>query len=140
MIRKFDISDANFCADIFSQTLDVWTESEIKKSAESNGFLGFVDEEDGKIVAVGLFSFIFEEAEILNIATDKDYKRQKRAENILFTAFNQLKENGVKKVFLEVRESNAPAISLYNKLGFERFFERKNYYGNETALILKKEF
>ena len=140
MIRKFNISDANFCADIFSQTLDVWTESEIIKSAESPAFLGFVDEEDGKIVAVGLFSFIFDEAEILNIATDKDYKRQKRAENILFTAFNQLKENGVKKVFLEVRESNAPAISLYNKLGFERFFERKNYYGNETALILKKEF
>ena len=128
MIRKFNISDAKFCADIFSQTLDVWTENEIKKSAESPSFLGFVDEEDGKIVAVGLFSFIFEEAEILNIATDKDYKRQKRAENVLLTAFNELKNNGVQKVFLEVRKSNSPAISLYNKLGFERFFERKNYH------------
>ncbi|MBQ5323960.1 MAG: hypothetical protein J6J58_00770, partial [Oscillospiraceae bacterium] len=40
---------------------------------------------------------------------------------------------------LEVRESNNPAIKLYEKLGFEFLGARKNFYSNpkENALIYK---
>ena len=43
---------------------------------------------------------------------------------------------------LEVRASNAPAISLYQKMGFVQVGRRPNYYHNpkEDALILRKEW
>ena len=43
---------------------------------------------------------------------------------------------------LEVRDSNAPARALYEKLGFLEVGRRKNYYRNpgEDALILRKEW
>ena len=43
---------------------------------------------------------------------------------------------------LEVRASNVPAISLYEKLGFAEVGRRKNYYRNprEDALIMRKEW
>ena len=43
---------------------------------------------------------------------------------------------------LEVRESNAPAISLYSRFGFVRVGERKNYYSKpvENALLMTKYF
>ena len=43
---------------------------------------------------------------------------------------------------LEVRQSNAPAIALYEQLGFEQVGLRPNYYRNpkENALILRKEW
>ena len=43
---------------------------------------------------------------------------------------------------LEVRASNVPAISLYEKLGFYEVGRRKNYYRNprEDALIMRKEW
>lgn len=42
---------------------------------------------------------------------------------------------------LEVRDSNAPAIALYDSLGFEQIGLRKNYYQHpkEDARILRKE-
>ena len=52
-----------------------------------------------------------------------------------------LKEKGVCGLMLEVRQSNAPAIALYEQLGFVQVGLRKNYYRNpkENALILRKE-
>lgn len=43
-------------------------------------------------------------------------------------------------VFLEVRESNVAAISLYRKLGFQQTGRRKSYYSNpiEDALLFSK--
>ena len=47
---------------------------------------------------------------------------------------------GVKEIFLEVRASNTPAISLYLKCGFEKISVRKKYYGDpaEDAVIMRK--
>ena len=44
-------------------------------------------------------------------------------------------------LLLEVRVSNAPAIRLYEKLGFVQVGRRPRYYTNprEDALILRKE-
>ena len=49
---------------------------------------------------------------------------------------------GVSFITLEVRESNAIAISLYKSCGFYEVGRIKQYYKhpNEDALILKKEF
>lgn len=43
-------------------------------------------------------------------------------------------------VTLEVRESNLPAISLYEKLGYERVGLRKNFYSSpvENAVLMTK--
>ncbi len=50
-------------------------------------------------------------------------------------------ESGIKKIFLEVRESNIPAISLYNGFGFKQVGMRKDYYEKpvENALLMLKE-
>ena len=54
----------------------------------------------------------------------------------------ELKNRGSHALMLEVRASNAPAIALYEKLGFRQVGCRKNYYRNpkEDALILRKEW
>ena len=47
----------------------------------------------------------------------------------------------MEKIFLEVRESNAPAIFLYEKKGFTQCGIRKGFYRNpvEAALLMVKE-
>ena len=45
-------------------------------------------------------------------------------------------------LFLEVRESNAPARGLYTKMGFEEIGKRKYFYSNpvEDAICMRKEY
>ena len=50
------------------------------------------------------------------------------------------KEKGVEKVFLEVRKSNIPAFSCYQKCGFVPIGIRKGYYGNgEDAIVMERK-
>jgi ribosomal-protein-alanine N-acetyltransferase len=56
--------------------------------------------------------------------------------------FQFAKQNGLSFISLEVRESNSPAISLYEKFGFLVEGKRKNFYSvpTEDALIMTKRF
>ena len=78
------------------------------------------------------------EAEILRICIKKD-ERSLGAGSFLFEKMmKEIYDRYVEKVFLEVRPSNTPAITIYKKHGFSETSIRKNYYQNpnESALIM----
>ena len=98
---------------------------------------------DGDCVAgyVGSQS-VMGESDMMNIAVAPNYRRQGVAAALVEELVRQLKANGNHCLTLEVRASNAPAIALYEKLGFAQIGRRPNYYRNpkEDALILRKEW
>jgi ribosomal-protein-alanine N-acetyltransferase len=79
-----------------------------------------------------------DELEILNLAVHPDYRGRGTASILLKAAIVRARESGAAKIFLEVRESNAAAISFYKRFGFNAAGCRPHYYGNpdENALIL----
>lgn len=81
------------------------------------------------------------ESDMMNIAVAPEYRRQGVAEALIKMLTAQLLKNGNGSLTLEVRVSNAPAIALYQKLGFIQVGRRPNYYRSprEDALILRKE-
>ena len=81
------------------------------------------------------------ESDIMNVAVAPDYRRRGIGEALINTLAADLKARGNTCLTLEVRVSNAPAIALYEKLGFAQVGLRKNYYRNpkEDARILRKE-
>jgi ribosomal-protein-alanine N-acetyltransferase len=102
---------------------------------ETNQTVGFVV---GRLVAGGETSSRTD-AEIYNIAVIKDEQRRGCGQS-LFDAFRSRCES-VEAVYiwLEVRESNTPAIMFYEKNGFERVQSRKHFYENprEHALLMR---
>ncbi len=83
-----------------------------------------------------------DETDVMNLAVHPDYRRRGIAESLIEMLVAELKERGSHALMLEVRASNAPAIALYEKMGFAQVGCRKNYYRNpkEDALILRKEW
>lgn len=79
----------------------------------------------------GMYS-VAEEGQITNIAVAKRYRRNKIAEKMLMMMIDKAKCLKLTVMSLEVRETNNPAIKLYEKLGFSRVGYRKNYYINPT--------
>ena len=75
------------------------------------------------------------EAEVLQIAVLPNYQGQK----IATALFDFLPAD--KEIFLEVRESNRPALLFYKKEKFEEIARRKAYYHApvEDAIVMKRE-
>ncbi len=82
------------------------------------------------------------EAYISNIAVLPQYRRRGVGEALLTNAAQGARERGCVFITLEVRGSNAAAISLYRKNGFEEAGFRKNFYSEpaEDAVIYTKYF
>ena len=83
-----------------------------------------------------------DESDVMNVAVHPDYRRRGIAESLIDILIRELKNRGSHALMLEVRDSNEPAIALYEKLGFQQVGLRKNYYHNpkEHARILRKEW
>ena len=91
---------------------------------------------DGKIAGFLVSRRVAEkEREILNIAVRPDFRRLRIATELL--RFEMSRWPGAH--FLEVRESNAPARRLYERLGFELVGSRPDYYDDppETAIVMR---
>lgn len=95
----------------------------------------------GKLIGYAGSWQILDEAHLTTIAVSPELRRKKIGEALLITILEACYENEIKYITLEVRESNAAAISLYEKYGFKSLGSRKGYYqnNNEDALIMWTE-
>jgi ribosomal-protein-alanine N-acetyltransferase len=100
-----------------------------------------IERESGRVAAYGGLEYILDEAELTNIATHPDFRRQGCANAVSDALERFVKLHGVKHVWLDVRVSNEPAIRLYRKLGFEDAGVRRHFYRfpTEDALLMVKE-
>ena len=79
------------------------------------------------------------EGELHRIAVLPEYRRLGLARKMMDTFLAWLSEESCETAFLEVREGNEAAVSLYKRSGFSEVGRRRAYYKNPTedALILK---
>ena len=112
-----------------------WSEESFKTAENTRFYLYFEGE---KVVGyVGIYS-VLDEGYITNIAVLKDH-RKKGVATALLKELTE-KESALSFISLEVRESNAAAISLYTKFNFKKEGVRKAFYSNpkEDGLILTR--
>jgi len=97
-----------------------------------------VCQQDGAVVAVVQWRNLGAEAEILDIAVAEKHRRHGNARFSLEKFLELVRQHGIRDVFLEVRESNFPAIALYRKFSFSTSGRRPNYYRDpqEAAILL----
>jgi [ribosomal protein S18]-alanine N-acetyltransferase len=93
---------------------------------------------DIKLVGMGCFWSILDEAHITILGVHPQYHRQGLGQALLYALLKTACDRGLERATLEVRASNVAAISLYQKFGFKTAGRRRRYYkdNGEDALIL----
>lgn len=108
----------------------------------SNGYLAWVAErtDSGEIVGFIVARLVPPEAEILNIAVNPKNREQGVATSLLEVVLANLLRAKATRLYLEVRPSNTPAISFYQKHLFTLAGVRPNYYREpaEAALLMAR--
>ena len=84
------------------------------------------------------FSTVGELADLHRVVVAPAYRRQGLALRLVRAGLLAVRHLGAQAVMLEVEWTNDAAIALYQRLGFEQLFVRRDYYGpGRDALILK---
>jgi [ribosomal protein S18]-alanine N-acetyltransferase len=97
-----------------------------------------VAEVDGQLVGYSVVMQVLDEAELANIAVDASARRRGVGRRLLCALLDRATAEGVAAMYLEVRESNTAARTLYADHGFREVSRRRAYYRDpdEDALVL----
>ena len=112
-----------------------WTANQVAEVLRSDVNSCALAEDRSQLVGFLVWQETDFEAEVLQIAILPSYQGQK----IATALFDFLPAD--KEIFLEVRESNKPAMLFYKKEKFEEIARRKAYYHApvEDAIVMKRE-
>jgi ribosomal-protein-alanine N-acetyltransferase len=93
-----------------------------------------------EILGHAILSTVADEASVLNIAVSPNAQRQRIGYQMMENILAHAESKDCVEVFLEVRESNRPAFTMYHQFGFNEVGLRHNYYptsqGREDAILL----
>jgi ribosomal-protein-alanine N-acetyltransferase len=91
-----------------------------------------------KVIGYIIYWHIREDVQVNNIAVHPDFRGKGIGEALMRHVIDKVRKNGATFMALEVRLSNAAAVTLYKKLGFDILGTRKNYYTNpdEDAYLM----
>ena len=98
--------------------------------------------EDGTILGYAGLTVVLDEGYINNFAVREEYRKQGIASALLDVFVRFAQAHQLAFLTLEVRASNAPAIALYAKHGFQTAGRRRDYYDDpkEDAILMTLEF
>lgn len=121
---------------------DPWSEQSVAGELSNPLSVWLVCVEKDRVLGYVGSQTVLGETDMMNVAVSPDARRRGIGEKLILELVERLKERDSHCLTLEVRASNAPAIALYEKLGFTQVGRRPNYYRNpkEDALILRKEW
>ena len=142
-IEKMELKHVASIASIEKECFgrEAWSERSVAGELENELSLWLVALDGDTVAGYVGSQTVLGETDMMNVAVTAGYRRQGIAEKLVLALVEELRSAGSHSLTLEVRASNIPAISLYQKLGFVQTGLRKNYYRNpkEDALILRKE-
>ncbi len=120
-----------------------WFDSELTTTGAHGLVMEILKECGGlRIGAFSCFRLLMDEMHLMRLAVHPAYRRLGMGISLLEATCEAAQDLGAVRAFLEVRESNANAVALYEKAGFGLIGRRPRYYPEtrEAALVMSKEF
>lgn len=101
----------------------------------------FVAEQQKQVLGYCGMHQIHNEASITNVAVFPAHRRKGVGRYLVFEVVRYGIEHGIHTITLEVRQSNAPAIALYESFDFKAIGKRPNFYTlpAEDAIIMRRQ-
>ena len=143
-IRPLSETDIAFLTSACESFSDAWDENMLLSAFRAGNFYGFIaeDTEKGENMPIGFitYSLNVDAADLQDLFVSESRRKKGVGYALIAKFLTDAAARGAKKLFLEVRESNAKAQNLYKKAGFTFLSVRKKYYSDgENAFVYVKE-
>ncbi|MET0969782.1 MAG: ribosomal protein S18-alanine N-acetyltransferase [Tardiphaga sp.] len=121
-----------------------WGEAEFDQMLRDGNTLVHRLRLHGRVIGFAVSRIAADEAEVLSVAVAPKCRGRGLSRDLFLTQLGHLAGRGVKTVFLEVEENNAPARRLYERSGFVMVGRRERYYKEANgvemnALVMRRD-
>lgn len=116
-----------------------WTADSLRQAGEMENSIFLTVTERETAVGFGCILLVADEGELVDIAVAPAYRKLGLGQMLMTALLTEAANRGTTQVFLEVRQSNTPARTLYEKNGFTAIGLRKKYYKEpvEDAVLMQ---
>ena len=138
-IKELNKKEFELCYQLDSNTIRLWTKKQWQSEFNKDGtkVVGLLIKKE--IIGIYVVQIIIDEVQINYFSIKKFFRRKGYGSNLMQYLINDCEKLNIKKLLLEVSETNLIAEVFYSKFNFTNVGRRKKYYKDGSDAVLKEK-
>ena len=138
-IKQMNDKDIELCYELDSNTISLWSKKQWanefkKKDTKIFGLLI-----TNLVIGICVFQIVLDEAQINYFVVNKKFREKGFGSYLMSYLIKKCEKLNLKKILLEVSQSNVTAERFYSRFDFSTVGIRKNYYKDGSHALLKEK-
>ena len=138
-IKQIKENYIDLCHELDSNTISLWSKKQWAKEFKKDGTRIFGILIKNLVIGICVFQVVLDEAQINYFVVNQKFREKGFGSYLMLYLIKKCEKLNLKKLLLEVSQSNVIAERFYNRFDFSTVGIRKNYYKNGSHALLKEK-
>ena len=138
-IKYINEKDIDLCYELDSNTISLWSKKQWASEFKKEGTKIFGLLITNLIIGICVFQVVVDEAQINYFVINQKFRKKGFGSYFMSNLIKKCEKLNLKKLLLEVSQSNVTAVGFYSRFDFSTVGIRKNYYKDGSHALLKEK-
>ena len=138
-IKQINERDIDLCYELDSNTISLWSKKQWANEFKKEGTKIFGLLIENLVIGVCVIQVVLDEAQINYFVINQKFRKKGFGSYLMNNLIKKSEELNLKKLLLEVSQSNLNAERFYERFDFSTVGIRKNYYKDGSHALLKEK-
>ena len=138
-VKQIKENYIDLCYELDSNTISLWTKKQWANEFKKDGTKIFGLLIKNLVIGICVFQVVLDEAQINYFVVDKKFRKKGFGSYFMSYLIKKCEKLNLKKLLLEVSQSNVTAERFYSRFDFSTVGIRKNYYKDGSHALLKEK-
>ena len=138
-IKQINEKDIDLCYELDSNTISLWSKKQWASEFNKEGTKIFGLLITNLVIGICVFQIVLDEAQINFFVINQKFRKKGYGSLLMSYLIRKCEELSLKKLLLEVSQSNVAAERFYALFDFSTVGIRKNYYKDGSHALLKEK-
>ena len=138
-IKQINKKDIHLCYELDSNTISLWSKEQWANEFKKDGTKIFGLLIENLVIGICVFQVVLDEAQINYFVVNQEFRKKGFGSYLMAYLINKCENLNLKKLLLEVSQSNVIAERFYSRFDFSTVGIRNNYYRDGSHALLKEK-
>ncbi len=138
-IKHINEKDIELCSELDSNTISLWSKQQWANEFKKDGTKIFGLLMKNLVIGICVFQVVLDEAQINYFVVNKKFREKGYGSYLMSYLIKKCEKLNLRKLLLEVSQSNVTAERFYSRFDFYTVGIRKNYYKDGSHALLKEK-